>query len=51
MEVQDINAFIEEEKKRFEDAENIIAEFMPKVKDTDRQGKIRDSRLINAQHD
>ena len=27
--VQDINAYIKEENKNFEDADNIIAEFLP----------------------
>ena len=32
MDVQDINAFIKEESKKFEEAENIIAEVVPEVK-------------------
>ena len=48
MDVQDIGAFIKEESKKFEEAENIIAEVLPEVKQTAHHSNIRDSRLIYA---
>ena len=49
--IQDIDAFIKEESKKFEEAEDIIAEVLPEVKHTTLEGKIRDSRLIYAEDD
>ena len=49
MDVQDIDAFIKEESKKFEEAENKIVEVLPEVKQTTHQSKIRDSRLIYAE--
>ena len=46
MDIQDINAFIKEESKKFEEADKIIAEVLPEVKQTS-----RDSRLIYAEND
>ena len=51
LDVQAIDAFIKEESKKFEEAENIIAEVIPEVKQSTRQGKICDSRLIYAEND
>ena len=48
--VQDIDAYIKEESKNFKDADNIIAEFLPQVRDTSLPGKISDSRLIHAEN-
>ena len=51
MDIQDIDAYIKEESKKFEEAEAIIAEVLPEVKQTTLEGEIRDSRLIYAKDD